>query len=816
MAVVAPGTRYKAGPIRRFFLGDTYRDLWCTPITVPVLDLRTYAGGLTPTEVGGNKQTKSLRLEASNGSEFVFRLVDKDGLNLPEGYDDTIVESLARDQVSAQHPASAEVADVLLTAADVLHPTPKLAVMPDDPLLGEFREEFAGRLGMIEPYPTVPDSSTGFLGAVEIIESDTLQVLLDTDPREQVDARAYLTARLADMFMNDWDRHPGNWKWARMEPQGMWRPIARDRDRVMTTYGGLVAVTGEIMPQVIRFDDSYPRMSGLTYNSIDLDRRLLSGLEASVFDSIAVDLAGRFSDAVIDSALRAMPREYHDTVPEMSAKLKARRDLLPDQARRFYKLLSEVVNIHATDAADSATVTLVDDRHIEVEIRSGEAAPYFRRRFYENETHQVRLYLHAGDDLTEVRGGAKAAVPIRVIGGNGTNELIYLSSAARQSDEIRFYDEGAVTGIPYGKEPTFDRRPWFRTEMDPPVDPGRDWGSTVKPAVKLDSEGDELGLIAALGASRKSYGFGRYPYGSRVALVGEYSLGVRKYRVLGAADKRYEQTPLHLTAKAHWSELEVINFYGFGNNTPDAGPSEYFDAPQRQWMVYPALAYALGPRSDIEIGPVFKWSSTETNAGNFLSDTNPYGIGDFSQLGFRLGISRDSRIRQRDAYRGFLVDLSAAVYPAMLDVKSPFEVYAVTTAGYYTFPVIKRPFLVLKGGAKQVRGDYPFHEAAFIGGEPSERHLPHQRYAGDASIYGSAELRIPVVDFAFVLPIDIGVYVYGNGSRVYVDRESPGGWHNSSGGGVWIGILNPSTGVDLDLGNYIGRNIVQTKIGFSF
>jgi hypothetical protein len=815
-ATVAAGTRYQSGAFRRFFLGDTYRDLWSTPITVPVLDLRTFAGGLTPTEIGGSKQTKSLRLEASNGSEFVFRLVDKDGLNLPAGYDHTIVESLARDQVSAHHPAGAEVADVLLTAAGVLHPTPVLVVMPDDPLLGKFREEFAGRLGMIEPYPTVPDSSAGFDGAVEIIDSDSLQVLLDTDPREQVDARAYLTVRLVDMFMNDWDRHPGNWKWARMEPDGMWQPIARDRDRVMTTYGRIPAALGEVMPQLIRFQKTYPRMTGLTWNSIDLDNRLLSGLEASAFDSIAVDLVGRFTDAVIDSALRAMPREYRDTAPEASAKLKSRRDRLPEQAKRFYKLLAEVVNIHATDAADSATVTLVAKRYVDVEIRSGNSAPYFRRRFDDRETQQVRLYLHGGDDRAQVRGDATSALRIRVIGGNGTNELIGASDAAGQSDAVRFYDQGAVAGVPYGKEPTFDRRPWVRKEMGPALAPGRDWGAGFSPAAKLESDGDELGLVAALGVSRKSYAFGRHPYGTRVAAVGEYSLGVEKFRVLGAADKRWEKTLLHVTAKAHWSELELINFYGFGNDSPALGPEEYFDAPQQQWMVYPALAYALGPRSDIEIGPVFKHSSTDTAAGNYLSETNPYGIGEFSQAGLRLGIYKDSRIRARDAYRGLLIDLSATVYPAVLDVTSQFEVYSLATAAYFTFPVVKRPFLALKAGAKQVHGDFPFHEAAFIGGEPSERKLPHQRYAGDAALYGSAELRIPVVGFPFILPIDIGVYVYGNAGRVYVDRQSPDGWHSSRGAGAWIGILNPSSGVEVDLGNYVGRNIVQAKIGFSF
>ena len=249
----------------------------------------------------------------------------------------------------------------------------------------------------------MPDSSAGFGGGIEIIDSDSLATLLDADPREQVDARAYLKARLIAMLVNDWDRHAGNWKWARMESDGMWQPIARDRDRVMTTYGGFpgTAVAGELMPQLIRFENPYARMSGLTWNSIDLDRRLLSGLEVSAFDSVAIDLVRHLTNAVIDSALLAMPPEYRAKLPKAAAKLKSHRDLLPEQAKDFYKLLAEVVDIHATDADDRAIVTLVDEHHVESRFaRRGRTlfpASFRRSR------HSSNPIVHAGgNDWAEV------------------------------------------------------------------------------------------------------------------------------------------------------------------------------------------------------------------------------------------------------------------------------------------------------------------------------------------------------------------------------------------------------------------------------
>jgi hypothetical protein len=73
---VRAGERYAAGGLRRLVLGTGYRDLWTMPVTVPVLDPDTFAGGLAVLERGGGRQTVSLRFGADDGREYVFRSVD--------------------------------------------------------------------------------------------------------------------------------------------------------------------------------------------------------------------------------------------------------------------------------------------------------------------------------------------------------------------------------------------------------------------------------------------------------------------------------------------------------------------------------------------------------------------------------------------------------------------------------------------------------------------------------------------------------------------------------------------------------------------
>ncbi|MEO7962383.1 MAG: hypothetical protein ABIT38_00580, partial [Gemmatimonadaceae bacterium] len=165
--VITPGARYRAGWLHRIVLGDDYRALWTTPIEVDVLDLRATAGGLRPTQRGGSMQTKSLRFRGGDGREYVFRPAEKDfSKSLPPELRETLVSDIAQDQVSGYHPAAALVVASLLDATGLHHPRPRLFVMPNDPILGEFRADFASVFGTLEERPARDfDDSDESLGA---------------------------------------------------------------------------------------------------------------------------------------------------------------------------------------------------------------------------------------------------------------------------------------------------------------------------------------------------------------------------------------------------------------------------------------------------------------------------------------------------------------------------------------------------------------------------------------------------------------------------------------------------------------------------
>src|SRR5215208_1910236 len=235
---IQAGAGYQRQRLHRALLGGDYRRLWHTRVWVPLLDLHSYAGGLQPVERGGGKQTTSLHLFAADGRKFSFRSVNKIGFGtLPIKLHRSIVGRVWQDQVSALYPAGALVVPGLLQSVGVLTLRPRLFIMPDDPALGGFRREFAGMLGMLEEWPTPP-----LEGAREILTTDQLYQRLGRDPHQQVDSRAFLAARLMDMYIGDIDRHEDQWLWLnRSNGKGVsWQPLGVDRDYAFVQYRGLL------------------------------------------------------------------------------------------------------------------------------------------------------------------------------------------------------------------------------------------------------------------------------------------------------------------------------------------------------------------------------------------------------------------------------------------------------------------------------------------------------------------------------------------------------------------------------------------------
>lgn len=826
-AEVVAGAIFAAGGLHQSLLGANYRDLWTQRVRLPVLHPGIFAGGLIPLEVGGGKQTRSLRLSTADSVQYAFRPIYKAGLNLPESFKGSLVWWIFRDAGSASHPAATVASVPMMNVAGVLHPNPVLVVMGDDPALGEFRKEFAGLAGTIEPYPKMPGTGApAFANAVKFLDAEELLDTLNKDPGIRVNARTLLRARMVDLLLGDNDRHADQWRWAQLTAGGPFEPIARDRDKVYLSYEGTLFNLARVAaPSLVRFLPKYPNPSALFQNATNFDRRLLGGFDRSVWESTARDLQREVTDSVIESSIAAMPAEYREGSRHIIPILRARRDSLLSAAMRYYTQLFVVADVHGTDAPDKATITRNANGRVRVSIQSGDQPAWYDREFDPADTREIRVYLHGGDDSALITGSAPSSIPVRVIGGNGTNSLTDESSVGGRRGVTKLYDVGSVANVKYAPDSVleesshvdalnsyYNRRPWVRA-FGGLVPPATDYGSKIKPVFGLKT-GHGLGLVPKIGIAQYTYGFRKLPYSSMMQATAAVSTATRGWRLELLGDKRMTSSDVHVLGAASMSQLEVVQFRGFGNDVAD-DDSEIFDVRQKQWSFRPAIGFSFAKGSDFSLGPVVRYTTTDSTRSRFLAVAEPYGFPKFAQAGAQAALTFDSRVEPDSSRPRLTLEMTGSAYPAAWDVESAYESVEGVAVAYATIPLPNKPVIALRGGGKKLFGDFPYFDAAFLGGGSSFRTEYRQRFAGDAVLFGSTELRVPLFNFPFVFPMNVGALGFADAGRVYIDGDSPGGWHTAFGGGFWIGAVEAARNVNVLYTNSSSRRIV-VSLGFAY
>lgn len=801
---VTPGAKYAASAFREWLLGAHYRDLWTTEIRVPFLDLRSFAGGLTPLSAHAGSQTTSLRFSGADGRTYQFRRVFKTPTaRLPEPLQNTLVADLLQDGASASNPVSTLIVSPLLEAAGVLHADPRLFVMPDDPGLGEFRSDFAGMLGTIEERPDEgEDGRGGFGDAVLVIGPDRLFERIDDGPEDQVDANAFLTARLVDIVIGDRDRHRDNFRWALIAegPPRLWQPISRDHDEAFVKLDGvLLHLATHYYPQLVSFGPTYGSPLNLNWHSREVDRRFLTGLDWTTWDSIASAVQSRLTDRVIEDAVARMPVAMFDVGGEaLIQAIESRRDHLGDEAARYYAFLSEEVEIHATNAAEIAEIVREDDASLSVSIRAAKdgSAPYLNRRFLASETREVRINMWGGADRVVVRGSGSAPIGLRIMGGSGTDRLADLSDAGG----VRFYDSDDDTETVLGSGSRIDRRSyqeWIGSDLD--RYPPREWGSWTRPYPLIEA-GPDFGVLVGGRITHTRYGFRKAPYAREVRVHAAYATGDGWGRAGFSGDFRRSNSRLGLGVDARLSGIDILRFHGYGNESQINGSSRNHRVELTQFTLETDAVFELAEGVRAHAGPRLRYSSTGDDESLFFQaiEDTLYGSGRFGQVGVGGGLEVDRSDISDHAGVGFGATVAGRITPGLWDVRSAFGAVSGEGRAYLRAGQgLLAPTLALRGGGEMLFGDAPFQEAAYLGGRRNLRGWSSERFAGEGLLYGSAELQIALARIRLMLPAEFGILGFTDVGRVFVDGESPGGWHTGWGGGAWLAFLDRANAVSL-------------------
>ncbi|MCW8819113.1 MAG: outer membrane protein assembly factor [Ignavibacteriaceae bacterium] len=869
---VIPGEYYRAGALHRLLFGDHWRSLWTSPMDAQVLDLEGFAGGLKPFETGGGFQTISLRFMGADGKEYRFRTIDKDpSRGMPKKLRNTVVSDVVQDQVSSSNPSGALIISPMLDAAGILHAPSKVVVMPYDRKgLGKYYEEFAGLLGTIEEHPDENDGAeNAFAGADSVVKTYTMLSNLEKDNRDRIDAKAYLKARLIDVLIGDWDRHTDQWRWAGYNEGAtrVWKPVPKDRDNAFSRQDGLFSwVITQIIPRIEGFNDDLDEVYFLSWSGRSLDRRIFPRLTRPEWDAATKELQLALTDDQIETAVRRMPEAmYAKEGVKITHDLRSRRDLLGKASDELYRIYAEEVDIYASDQPEFAEVERRRDGSVAVRVfsmdegpasRGGE--PIYSRVFDPEETSEIRLYLLGGNDYCDISGIRAKNIDVRVIGGKGEDRIMdrVVASSGGFSAKAKnyLYDSDATTTFGQGNYSLIDttvvEEPADeRTKYDMmPRDYGREFDASIA-NLQLDYA-PEYGAFLGWGVILEDYGFRKEPYNYTMKLGGGLASGSDskiRYKLTYNGDFRsfIDGTELHIDAGT--TGLEVINFYGFGNDSSfDTALYDENDFEIKQQLSWLRSTLIFPANSDFQFRAGLRATVVDLDVepGSRLEAMNPNGIDEDFTAGFTAGFRYDNRECGRKvsvsprqqlgrlvsgstscgttALSGTVLDVEGSYYPEFLGNSSAFGKVKAEGTVYLPFFSLPNSRLAMRVGGEKIWGDFPFYEAAYLGGSKSLRGYDKQRFAGDASLYANSELRLYLGSFKFLVPVLFGPLAFIDTGRVYYDGDASGGWHTGYGGGLWFGFienryaLSVAYGRGVDSARLTNDAGIYVRTGFSF
>ncbi len=858
---VVPNPSYKTGSFHNLIFGSHWREIWSTPIEAPILDMQNFAGGLTAERKGGGFQTQSLRLKGKNGVVYKFRSIDKDPLKMvPKALQKSIVADILQDQISSYHPFSTVIVKPITRAVGVLYSEAQICVLPKDSVaLGEFTDQFGGLLGTIEVHPDEHENrKLSFKAADKVMGSHKFYEKLISDNDEQVDEIAYLKARLLDIFLGDWDRHYDQWRWAGFKKgkKRIWKPIPRDRDQAFARLEGIFPwIETQIVPQMNSFAESYPSIWFLTWSGRRVDRKCLTSLDKSTWDSVATQVQQSLSDSVISAAIAQLPKSVQTEKNRWLEKaLKSRRDDLLEAAKDMYRIYAAYVDIDGSNDDDYCQIKRHSNGSVSVKLYkmdkkewTKKGKPWYSRVFDPEFTHEIRVYLHDNDDKVVITGNANTSIPVRIIGGKGKDQfydksLVHCTGMFSASKTF-FYDSGSETYFKPGPNTSVNTNhvqipPDLVDKYERTV---RDYGNELWYSIDnlSASYSSDYGLFFGHGARLEHYAFRQSPYAYKMAVGGGYAFGGEKYELMYHADFRSIVPGASLTFDAKTSGLENLYFYGFGNNSsfdPELEDDGLYESDVQTTQLSACLTIPFQSHTLFYIGSDLKHLDIELRSDRnigiddqtFLNILRPKGIRENQNMSLVAGFSIDTREKtvlstaqeahlsfnlktqsspttRTSACSGSYLTLEGRYFLNILKNPTDFSKLTLDMGTYIPLP-FKLSRLALRFGGEKIWGPFPFFEAAYLGGQKNLRGFPFQRYAGDAEIHAGSELRLYLTKLKFFVPIYFGPLFFSETGRVFLDGESSANdWHTSVGGGFWLSFIEPIFTVSFSVGRTVSE-----------
>lgn len=798
-----------------FLWGERYRKLYSKKVSAPTVNLDTLFGGLKPVRKGGGNQSKSLRLEDKNGTQYVMRALRKQAMQYLQGalfkdkyiagqFDDTATEDLVLDVFTGSHPYAPFVIGTLADAVDIYHTNPVLYYVPKQGALKQYNDEFGGELYMIEEHTSEGHSDKASFGYQDkLISMSDLMNELHKDEDIVIDEEAYIRARLFDMLIGDWDRHQDQWRWIQFKENGkkVYRPMPRDRDQAFSIIsdGFLFGAAMKLLPvsRILRkYDDDLVDVKGISVEAYPLDMELIQQSGKTVWDAQVQLIQEGLTDEIIEKAFLEFPKEVRDSsTDEIKRKLKARRANLQKISDRYYALVNKFAVIKGTNKDDWFDIERLPNGQTKVtayRIKKGQKSDKFHERTYTNtETKEIWIYGLDDDDQFYVFGEGNNTIKVRLIGGQ--NKDVY---DIQNGKKVKVYDYKS-------KESEFVTNKGSKRLTD-------DYETNVYDYKKLKNNSNQLIPIIGsnpddgfkIGATNTytNYGFERNPFTSRHTISAAYYFATSGFDLSYTGEFANVVGNLNLQIEAQFNSPNyAINFFGFGNETQnfEADDDDGIDVDLdfnrvkiRTIEIAPSLVWRGQLGGSFKVGLLYESNEIERTANRFLEQVFPANSSVFDKQDF-YGVNA----------KYHFLNVDNAAFPTMgmgVSLETGYKNNVSTSKGFgYIIPELSIDHRLIPSGqlvlATKLRGHlnfgdgFEFYQGANLGANNGLRGYRNERFTGKRAFVQSTDVRLNLRKIkTSLLPLDIGVFGGFDYGRVWISDDPSKKWNTSLGGGIWF------------------------------
>lgn len=786
----------KGSPFTKFLVGTNYRKEWTQPVTVPVLDLGSEQGGLRPIRKGGGKQTKSLQLEDKNKKNWALRSIEKfPEAAIPPDLRQSFAKDIVEQGISASYPYASLSIEKFAIAAGLPPIRRKLVFVPDDPRLERWRKDFANTLAVLEEREPK--------GVKKTDNTEELVLKLAKDNNDHIDQQSVLKARLLDNFIMDFDRHEDQWRWATRDTgKGkLYYAIPRDHDQAFFRSDGFVSFMAArpwFVPEIQGFRPKAKNIKTFNRPGRNFDRFFMSQLDQKAWETQIDTFLNAMSDQVIESALHEQPREIQQhKMNTIINQLKERKKYFRSDMMEYYRFISHEVSVVGSNQKELFTVTKNENGSVHVLVNKIDKEGNITSKMYErvfdpSVTKEIRLY-GLGDEDKFVFEGGFSPIKLRVVGGPGNDEFV---NNGKASGRILIYDaifeKNVVTGNPVhnkiSKDPQVNRYNRFDYKYNY-VNPGLSFAWNIDDGFFL---GVQMEVVRQ--------GFRKEPYKMR-----QFVSGVRSFNT-GALRFKYEGDWIgiighhDLTVRGDVrAPVNVTNFFGLGNTTKfvnnTKGDELFYRARYDFIDVTALMRRQLQSWMRVHYGLSYQYFRVEkeSNAGKYLSLAPQNGLDPAtlyekkSYLGGHFKLDINSKNNKAIPTRGFVMDANLRPYIGLNDLSHKLvraDLDMRIFASLFNFP---RIVLATRLGWGKNYGKFEFPQAYTLGGTENLRGYRRDRFAGRSMLFNNTEVRFRIADFkTYLFPGSLGILVFNDVGRVWMDHERSIDWHVGNGVGIWI------------------------------